>query len=228
MQALAQRNTDLRQALITDHVDLALKIARHMSYRLPASVSREDVDSAALLGLTEAASRYDASRNEPFMAFAKKRIRGAVVDHLRRIDHLSRRSRQEARRVRDAARRLEAELGRSVSEREVAEDMGISVDSVRSAYRSLRAATTVRLDDSDEAIIGMHFETATEVVERQQRRTALLRALEGLERRSLMIIALHYQEGLTLSEIGEVLGVTESRVCQLRTQALRELRSKLA
>lgn len=227
MQALAQSITETRQALITDHVELALKIARQMSYRLPATVSREDVDSAALLGLTEAASRYDASRNEPFMAFAKKRIRGAVLDHLRRIDHLSRRSRQDARRVMDAARRLEAERGRPVNEREVAVDMGISVEDVRSAYHSLRAATTVRLDDSEEAMLGIHFETPTEVVERQQRRTALLHALEGLERRTLMIIALYYQEGLTLSEIGQILGVTESRVCQLRTQALRELRSKL-
>lgn len=228
MQALAHTNSEDRHALITTHIEMALKMARKMASRLPSSVSHEDVESAALLGLTEAASRYDDSRNEPFMAFAKKRIRGAVLDHLRRIDHLSRRSRQDARRVVDTARRLEAERGCPVTDREVAAEMGVHEEEIRSAYSNLRAAKPVSLDESEEVLCALNRQTPSEVVERQQRRTALLRALEGLEQRTLLIIALYYQEGLTLSEIGQILGVTESRVCQLRTQAVRELREKLS
>lgn len=227
MQALAHITNENRNSLITDHVEMALKMARKMAARLPNSVSREDVESAALLGLTEAASRYDDRRNEPFMAFAKKRIRGAVLDHLRRIDHLSRRSRQDARRIVDATRRLEALHGRPVSEREVAIEMGVAEEDVRNAYSSLRAATPVQLDESEDILFSLNRETPAEVIEKQQQRTALSQALKALDQRTLLIIALYYQEGLTLSEIGRILGVTESRVCQLRTQALRELREKL-
>ena len=227
MQALAPTKLENQHALITDHVGLALKIARRIASRLPAIVSREDVESAALLGLTEAASRYDDQRNEPFIAFAKKRIRGAVLDHLRRIDHLSRRCRQDARRVVDATRRLEARCGRPVTEREVAAEMGLSEEEIRSAYRSLQADSTVELDESVEMLVSLNRQTPSEIMERQQQRAALVQALKSLEQRTQLIIALYYQEGLTLNEIGQILNVTESRVCQLRTQALHELRAQL-
>jgi RNA polymerase sigma factor for flagellar operon FliA len=199
-----------------------------MARRLPSSVSREDVESAALLGLTEAACRYDGSRNEPFMAFATKRVRGAILDHLRRNDLLTRRGRQEARRIADTARTLEAEHGRAVSDSEIAEKMGMSDDEFNIACANLRDASVVHLDELGTMPLSVTSGTPSECIERQQIRAALVRALERLEERELLVLACYYQEGLTLREIGEILGVTESRVCQIHTQTLRTLRSQLS
>lgn len=217
-----------RDVLIADHMTMARKMARRMSRRLPATVSREDIESAALLGLTEAASRYDKSRNEPFMAFATKRVRGAILDHLRRNDWLTRRGRQEARRLADTEKQLEAEFGRAVSDSEIAEKMGVSEDEFSSHYATLREATVVHLEELPFLPENATSGTPTECIERQQIRAALMRALETLEERELLILMCYYQEGLTLREIGQLLGVTESRVCQLHSQTLRTLRNQMS
>lgn len=216
-----------RDVLITNHMSMARKMARRMSRRLPATVSREDVESAALLGLTEAASRYDKTRNEPFMAFATKRVRGAILDHLRRNDWLTRRGRQDARRLADAEKKLEAEHGRAVSDSEIAAKLGITDEEFSAQYAGLREATVVHLEELTVLPQNATSGTPTECIERQQIRAALMRALEKLEPRELLILGCYYQEGLTLREIGQVLGVTESRVCQLHAQTLRTLRNEL-
>ena len=203
---------------------MALELARRMAFRLPLSVSREDVEGAALLGLTEAASRYDCMRDEPFMAFARRRIRGAVLDYLRRIDHLSRRVRQGTRRVSEVQQRLEQQQGRPVGEDEVAREMGISEAAVRASVMDMRSDQTVSLQECQQPLAR---ETPMECILRHQRRTALVQAMKELDHRSQLILALFYQEGLTLREIGQIVGVTESRVCQLRAKALRDLRTRL-
>lgn len=217
-----------RDTLIASHIAMARKMARRMSRRLPTTVSHEDVESAALLGLTEAASRYDESRNEPFMAFATKRVRGAILDHLRRNDWLTRRGRQEARRLADTEKQLEAEYGRAVSDSEIAEKLGISEDEFSTQYAGLRETTVVPLEELQFVPQSATSGTPNECIERQQVRAALRRALETLGKRELIILTLYYQEGLTLREIGQGLGVTESRVCQLHAQTLRTLREQLA
>jgi RNA polymerase sigma factor FliA len=228
MQSIVDPDAASRDALIIDHLGMAIKMARRMARRLPSTVSREDVESAAMLGLTEAACRYDGSRNEPFMAFATKRVRGAILDHLRRNDLLTRRGRQEARRIAATARKLEGEHGRAVSDSEIAEKMGMSDDEFNSACAHLREASVVHLDELSTMPLSATSGTPIECIERQQIRAALVRALERLEERELMVLACYYQEGLTLREIGEILGVTESRVCQIHTQTLRTLRSQLS
>ena len=228
MQPISDTDASSRDALITDHLGMAIKMARRMARRLPSTVSREDVESAALLGLTEAACRYDGSRNEPFMAFATKRVRGAILDHLRRNDLLTRRGRQEARRIANTARKLEAEYGRAVSDSEIAEKMGMSDDEFNNACANLRDASVVHLEELNVVPLNVTSGTPTECIERQQIRAALVRALDRLDERELLVLACYYQEGLTLREIGEILGVTESRVCQIHTQTLRTLRSELA
>ncbi len=228
MQPSMNSDAVSRDALITDHLSMALKMARRMARRLPSSVSREDVESAALLGLTEAATRYDDSRSEPFMAFASKRVRGAILDHLRRNDLLTRRGRQEARRIASTARKLEAEYGRAVSDSEIAAKLGISDEEFGTTYATLRDASVVHLEELNMLPLSITSGTPMECIERQQIRAALVRALENLDERSLLVLACYYQEGLTLREIGEILGVTESRVCQIHTQTLRTLRSQLS
>lgn len=236
MQFPASNQGSDRDVLITEHLDMAVGMARHMARRLPPAVSGEDLESAALLGLTEAAERYDASREEPFMAFAAKRVRGAILDHLRRNDVLTRRDRQAARRVAEVARELELELGRSVSDGEIAQKMGVSDAEYHSAYAGLRDAAVVPLDDLDVlssypvpgALGSGPIEMPAEMVERQQLRAALTRALGKLDERALLVLSCYYREGLTLREIGEMLGVTESRICQIHSQTLRALRDALA
>ncbi len=228
MQPGMNSDATSRDTLITDHLSMALKMARRMARRLPSSVSREDVESAALLGLTEAASRYDDSRSEPFMAFASKRVRGAILDHLRRNDLLTRRGRQEARRIANTARRLEIEHGRAVSDSEIAAKLGMSDEEFSTSYASLRDASVVHLEELNVLPLSITSGTPMECIERQQIRAALARALESLDERSLLVLAFYYQEGLTLREIGEFLGVTESRVCQIHTQTLRTLRNQLS
>lgn len=228
MQPIVNTHATAQHDLINEHLGMAIKMARRMARRLPSTVSREDVESAALLGLTEAACRYDGSRNEPFMAFASKRVRGAILDHLRRNDLLTRRGRQEARRVADAVRELEAERGGPVSDYDVAAKMGITEDEFNASYAGLREATIVQLDELNQLSLSATSITPMECVERQQIRAALARALSNLDERELLVLACYYQEGLTLREIGDMLGVTESRVCQIHTQALRTLRDQLS
>jgi len=216
-----------RDELITVHLDMALKMARKMARRLPSAVSRDDVESAALLGLTEAASRYDTSRQEPFMAFAAKRVRGAILDHLRKNDILSRRARQGARKVLEVACELEASLGRAPTDAEIASSMGMTELAFNRAYSCIRAATVIHLDDLRGELC-QDGRDGILVGETQRRKSALMRALEILDDREQMVLSCYYREGLTLKEIGALLGVTESRVCQIHTHALASLRIRLS
>lgn len=227
MQAALTIEIQARNDLITQHLGMALKMARKMARRLPGTVSRDDVESAALLGLTEAASRYDTSRREPFMAFAAKRVRGAILDHLRKSDILSRRARQGARKVAEATRTAEAELGRPATDAEIAKTMGMTEMHFNQTYSRIREASVVHLEDLRTEIPD-GSSTAYDIGERQRRKAALMAALELLDEREQMVLSCYYREGLNLREIGSILGVTESRVCQLHTQALLLLRAKLS
>lgn len=228
MQQTATTPASDRDALIRAHVDMAVSMARRMARRLPASVSSEDIESAALLGLTEAACRYDGSRSEPFMGFATKRIRGAILDHLRRNDLLTRRGRQAARLVADMARTIEAELGQPATDSDLAERLGLSESEFQSVYASVRDAGMTSVEDVDALPQGAAAITPLEHIERQQIRSALMRALTRLDERARVIVSCYYQDGLTLREIGQILGITESRVCQIHTQALAALRDQLS
>ncbi len=224
--AIATNQLDERNELITMHLGMALKMARKMARRLPSSVSRDDVESAAMLGLTEAASRYDTRREEPFMAFAAKRVRGAILDHLRKNDILSRRARQGARRVAEVSRGLEAKLGRAATDGEIAKSMGMTEMKFNHTYASVREASVIHLDDLRVELSSSG--SRQEVGEKQRRKAALMSALDILDEREQMVLSCYYRDGLTLKEIGSILGVTESRVCQLHTQALASLRTRLS
>lgn len=220
------KNLHARNELITAHMGMALKMARKMARRLPGSVLRDDVESAALLGLTEAASRYDMGRQEPFMAFAAKRVRGAILDHLRKNDILSRRARQGARQVTEATRDLEVKLGRPPSDGEIAAAMGMTETKFHETYANLRGAAVIHLDDLRSELAEGSV-SGTDNADKQRLKSALMQALEVLDEREQIVLSCYYRDGLTLREIGAILEVTESRVCQLHTQALSALRTRL-
>ncbi|HLU65442.1 MAG TPA: FliA/WhiG family RNA polymerase sigma factor [Kofleriaceae bacterium] len=210
---------------MTEHVEMARRIAGKMARRLPAALA-DDVQSAALLGLVEAASRFDIGRGESFTAFAAKRVRGAVLDELRRGDVLPRRVRQTARRTRDAVRRLEHELGRAPREEEVAGRLGVGVEEYRDRIAGLDAVEVVSLDDVS-AVVSAGGEDPAEKTERARASDRVARARKRLDRREALVLSMLYDEGKTLAEIGRALGVTESRACQLHTRALRRVRAEL-
>jgi RNA polymerase sigma factor for flagellar operon FliA len=216
----------LRPALVTENMAMARRIASKMARRLPTSLA-DDVQSAALLGLVEAANRFHPGRGESFPAFAAKRVRGAVLDELRRGDVLPRRARQTARRVREIVRQLEHQLGRVPRDEEIAEKLGVSVDEYQDRIAALGAVEVVSLDELSGGGARSTSEDPAEQVERRRANALVERAREHLSEREAKVLALHYEQQMTLAEIGKLLGVTESRVCQLHTRAIKRLRAEL-
>lgn len=227
MHALASNETQAtRDDLIRDHVDMARRLARKIARRVPPSVGRDELESAALLGLTEAANRYDVTRGEPFVAYAAKRVRGAVLDELRHNDLLTRRGREGARRLQQATRDVEARTGRSATIAEIADELGVSEAELEQTRGQL-SAVQVPLDESRDVPISDEFTAPDAQLERRQRLDLVRRALETLGERDLQILSMHFQDGLTLKEIGTIFGVSESRISQLRTRALGALRREV-
>nr|HEX4316685.1 RNA polymerase sigma factor FliA [Kofleriaceae bacterium] len=229
MNAYARKQTrnPERDRLIAEHVDVARRIALRLARRCPDWVTREDLVAAGLLGLTEAAERYDDSRNEPFLGFATKRIRGAVLDELRRGDIMPRRVRTLARAVGATIARLERELGTSPTDEQVAAAMGVTLEDYRKNLEELVHVTVgaVELDDGD-LVTGA--ESSPE--ENAGKRLAIARvrqALANLDQRDITLLSLYYNEELLYSEIAEVLGVTVSRVSQLHGRAIARLRTEM-
>ncbi len=213
---------DYTNQLINEHVDMARRLARTMARRVPEH-RRDDLEGAALLGLTEAAQRYNPDRGEPFGAFAVHRVRGAILDELRRGDVLSRRARSSARRVDAAAAAIQARCGRTASNEEIAQELGMSGDEVENA-RAAGTVHSVPLDYSEPVAATQH---PAERIERRQQERMLVSAIARLSSREREVMRLYYEEGLKLREIGQRLGVTESRVCQLRSAAVASLRQSI-
>jgi RNA polymerase sigma factor for flagellar operon FliA len=212
-----------RDQLISSHTDVARRIALRMARKYPAWVAREDLIAAGMLGLTEAAARYDDTREEPFLSFAEHRIRGAVLDELRRGDLLPRRARKLARRI--AA--IVADLERAslpITEDAIAHALGVTVEAYRTA--SVQLQTDIAVLDGDDVV----SDRPSPEVEADERE-ALGRvrdALAQLDARDVTILGLHYHEDLTYQQIGRSLGVTPTRVCQLLWRAIERLRLQLA
>jgi RNA polymerase sigma factor for flagellar operon FliA len=211
-----------RDQLITSHTDVAKRIALRMARRCPTWIPKEDLIAAGMLGLTEAAERYDDSRTEPFLAFAEHRIRGAILDELRRGDILPRRARRFARRVAAAIASLE-QRGTPASDDAVAEALGMPVDDYRTTSTELRVE--IAMVDGDE-VVDEQPSPACEV-EQRDTRTRVRSALAGLDTRDLTILMLHFVEELPYQQIGAILGITPTRVCQLVWRAIGRVRSRL-
>jgi RNA polymerase sigma factor for flagellar operon FliA len=215
-----------RNRLIAEHIGTARRISLRMARRCPDWISREDLVAAAMLGLTEAADHYDPTRKEPFLGFAEKRIRGAVLDELRRGDIMPRRVRQMARKIGQTIQQLEHEHGVATDEA-VAAALGVTVQVYREELEQLVHVTVGALDfEADSDLVA----TTMAPDEGARREIAMARvraALPALDPRDLLVLGLYYNEDLTYSEIAEVLGVTTSRVCQLHGRAIARLRTEL-
>lgn len=219
--------------LLDEYLPLVRRQALALQVRLPASIELDDLIQAGTVGLLEALGRFDATQGASFSTFASQRIRGAMLDELRSRDWLPRSVRRGARAADEAARRLEQSLGRPPEETEIAKALDMDIV----AYRRLLSDTNSgqllpfeelmaeggegRLQDNE---IG---ETPFSLLVDDERRGHLVAAIEALPEREKLLMALYYQEELNLKEIGAVLDVTESRVCQLHSQAVGRLRGRL-
>jgi RNA polymerase sigma factor for flagellar operon FliA len=215
-----------RNRLIAEHAEIARRIALKMARRCPSWVAREDLVSAGLLGLTEAALRYDNTRAEPFLPFAEQRIRGAVLDELRRGDMLPRRVRQAARKVAATIRGLE-NAGEQATDEKVASTLGVTLENYRDNLATLLHVETESIDGEGAAILVCEQDRPDEQASRRETLANVRRALDKLEQRDVTLLGLHYIEEMTFQEIATTLGITASRACQLLWRAVARLRTQL-
>lgn len=218
--------------LLDEYLPLVRRQALSMQVRLPASVELDDLIQAGTVGLLEAVGRFDASQGASFATFASQRIRGAMLDELRSRDWLPRSVRRNARMVDEAVRRLEQQLGRTVEENEIATELGMELEEYRQLLSDTNSGNLLPFEMLLEEGAEPGVEDTSQNTPLQQflngeKRDQLVAGIEALPEREKLLMALYYQEELNLKEIGAVLGVTESRVSQLHSQAVSRLRARL-
>ena len=230
------RGTLDRQAAIDQYGPMVRRVAAQMIAKLPANVEMDDLVQAGMIGLIDALTRYQADQGAQFETFAMQRIRGAMLDELREADWLPRSVRRNQRTIERAIHKLEQKLQRPPTENEVAAELDMPVTSYHQMLGDARGAQLVYLDelgsdDSEEGFLERHQlpkESEPGHMLRDDRfRAALIAAIEELPEREKLVMGMYYEQEMHLKEIGAVLGVTESRVSQLHSQAVARLRTKL-
>ena len=214
----------LRNRLVLQYAPLVKYVAGRLRTRMPDSVDPDDLVSDGVLGLMDAIERFEPARGLSFQTFAVPRIRGAIIDGMRSMDFVPRSVRDKLRLVHRAQVTLEERLGRVPEDTEVAREVGIPVQQLRDLSRQANS-NHANLDDFD--LADELSSAADHQVEQGDTNASLMRVVDQLAERDQVIIALYYFEGLTLAEIGQVLGVTESRVSQVHRRATATLRQKL-
>ncbi len=228
-----QRSARDSDALIMRHAELVKRIAYHLVGRLPPSVEVADLIQAGMLGLLEASAHFTADRGASFETYAGIRIRGAMLDALRKLDWAPRSVHRKARAAATAVREIEAEVGREARDSEIAERMGVSLGDYHRIVQDAASCRLASLDDAGPDEESPLQRTADEGPDPFSRiadegfRAALTNAIDELPERERMVMSLYYDDELNLKEIGAVLKVTESRVCQLHGQALIRLKARL-
>ncbi|HQK95203.1 MAG TPA: FliA/WhiG family RNA polymerase sigma factor [Armatimonadota bacterium] len=226
-----------REALILQYAHLVRYVVGRIMVELPRHVDRDDLIGHGTIGLIRAVDKFDPRRGVKFETYAISVIRGAVLEALRQEDWVPRSVRDKSRRVAQAIRQIELELGRPPEDAEIAEALEMTLDEYQALLASIAKISVVSLETGFEADPDSSGSPVDEIADqapgpdavygRAERKQILAQAIDSLPEREKLVIALYYQEGLTLKEIGLVLEVTESRVCQLHTQALLRLRGRL-
>ncbi|MEU4608233.1 FliA/WhiG family RNA polymerase sigma factor [Kribbella sp. NPDC023972] len=216
---------EVRDRLILQYAPLVKYVAGRIRSGLPESVDQADLVSEGVIGLMDAIEKFEPERGLKFQTYAVPRIRGAIIDGLRAVDWVPRSVRDKLRDVERAQVALESRLGRSASDSEIADELGIPLRELRQIYARVTFTSLATVDEL--GVLDQLAPTATDALEDDETRAALMRCVRGLAERDRIIVALYYYEGLTLAEIGSVLQVTESRVSQLHTRATLALRAKL-
>jgi RNA polymerase sigma factor FliA len=231
----------LRERLILHYSPLVKYVAGRVGVGLPPNIEQADLVSYGIFGLIDAIEKFDISRAIKFETYAISRIKGAIIDELRAIDWIPRSVRYKAREVEKAYAALEGRLHRTPTEGEVATELGISLDDLHTIFSQVSFVNVIALDEllnvggergDKMSLVDTLEDTKAEdpvaAFETEETKYLLARAINTLPEREKIVVTLYYYEGLILAEIGQVLGVTESRICQMHTKAVLQLRGKLA
>src|SRR3954451_17537283 len=230
----------LRERLILHYSPLVKYVGGRVGVGPSPNIEQADLVSYGIFGLIDAIENFDISRAIKFETYAISRIKGAIIDELRAIDWIPRSVRYKAREVEKAYAALEARLHRTPTEPEVAEELGISLDDLHTIFSQVSFVNVIALDEllnvggerGDklslvDTLEDTKAEDPVQAFETEETKYLLARAINTLPEREKIVVTLYYYEGLTLAEIGQVLGVTESRICQMHTKAVLQLRGKL-
>jgi RNA polymerase sigma factor FliA len=223
-------------AMLKQYSPLVRRLAHQMIAKLPANVEVDDLIQVGMMGLSDALTRFDVAQGVQFETFATQRIRGAMLDELRGNDWMSRGDRRHQRTIETAVHKLEQKLGRAPSEGEIASELGMKLTDYQELLGKVRGTQLVYLEDmsgdeGDEDFLDRHVADAeanplARLSDRKMRE-ALVGAIENLPEREQYVMSMYYEHDMNLKEIAAVLGVTESRVCQLHSQSIARLRAKL-
>jgi RNA polymerase sigma factor FliA len=229
-----QHSRESADVLVRRHAPLVRRIAYHLMGRLPASVDVGDLIQAGMIGLLEASRHYALDRGASFETYAGIRIRGAMLDELRRTDWTPRSVHRKTREVAEMVRQIEAETGTEAEDGEVMRRLGISAEEYHQVLVDASCARLLSLTAPDDGEESAAMDVAddggmspAQSIEQDGMREALVEAIGGLPEREQLVMSLYYEQELNLKEIGAVLGVTESRVCQIHGQAVIRLRARL-
>jgi RNA polymerase sigma factor for flagellar operon FliA len=220
--------------LVTRYAPLVKRIAYHLMSRLPPNVQADDLIQAGMIGLLEAARNYDRTQGASFETYAGIRIRGSMLDEIRKSDWTPRSLHRKVRQVSEAIRSIESTEGRDARDTEVAERLGLSLDEYHQVLQDASGHKIFSFEDlpvGEESVTeGLTGETRgpLEQLEMDKFRDGLAKAVSGLPDRERLVMSLYYDEELNLREIGAVLGVSESRVCQIHGQALMRLKARMS
>ncbi len=233
------RSPQLRDKFIRQYMPLVKYVAGKLAVGMPGSVEFDDLVGFGQFGLLDAIEKFDPGKNVKFKTYAVTRIRGAIFDELRQLDWVPRSVRQKSREIEDTIVDLESKLGRTATDAEIAEKMGVSEAEYQQTVMKVSGTSVLSLNDvwysgndNDHMSIGDSIESPSSlnpdvIVEREEIRKVIVEAINELPEKEKMVIVLYYHEDLTFKEIGEVLEVSESRISQLHTKANLHLRAKL-
>jgi len=222
-------------AQIEQYTPLVKRIAYHLMSRLPPSVQQDDLIQAGLIGLLEALRNYDASQGASFQTYARIRIRGAMLDEIRKNDWAPRSVHRKARMVSEVVREIENRTGRDARDQEIAKAMNLSLEDYHLLLQEASGHRVYSYEELEVESTGGHMASISqrdkgplEGLQNENFKKSLAEAIAGLPERERIVMALYYDEELNLREIGAVIGVSESRVCQIHSQAVIRLQSRMA
>jgi RNA polymerase sigma factor for flagellar operon FliA len=231
---------DLREQIVLEHTPLIRYIVNRIAVRLPSHIDLDDLHNTGVIGLMDAIEKYDPEKNCKFKTYAEFRIKGAILDQLRSLDWVPRSVRQKSRRLERAYGEVEQRLGRSASEDEVADSLGLQIEKFHELMNQVRGISLVNLEeirgtnpDGDRAgtfadiVEDVHSENPFATLKLTEMKQVIAMTIATLPEKERLVVSLYYYEDLNMKEIGGILGITESRVCQIHTKAALRLRAKL-